>query len=120
MNNSYHFDLQFRRLSIASSGSVPPPPASLSDGMMSFTSSPETRVFEYDCSRFEAMTPAPSFSFTPERRRSGLSRSRCVDNLSSLGESFSSQTSEGSASSRDVAPPCANAGWGYFVDTPSR
>ncbi len=134
MNNSFDFDYQMRRLSIGSSDSVPPPPASLSASKMSFSSA-ESQKFEHDCSRFAAMTPAPSFNFlssshyATERRMcnqgrgsGGLSRSRCVNDFSSLGNSFSSASDNSVGSSRqtpsyDAVP---SAGWGYFVDTPSR
>ncbi|KAL3822556.1 hypothetical protein ACHAXA_007667 [Cyclostephanos tholiformis] len=125
MNNTFDFDFHMRRLAIESSDSIPHPPASLSESMMRFTS-PEPQEFEYDCSRFVAMTPASSFDFSSERRMggrgwgsSGLSRSRCVNNLSSLGNSFSYTSDSCVSSSRQVSSE-PNAGWGYFVDTPSR
>ena len=135
MQNSFDFDYQMRRLSIGSSDSVPPPPASLCSSMMSFTSA-DLQEFEHDCSRFPTVMPSPSSKFLStshfaNARRTGnqvwgsggLSRSRCVNNLSSLGDSFSSasENSVGSSiriSSYEAVPP--NAGWGYFVDTPSR
>jgi hypothetical protein len=134
MNNSFDFNYQMRRLSVGSSGSIPPPPASLSASVMSFSSA-ESHEFEHDCSRFAAMTPASSFNFlsashyATERRMvnqgwgsGGLSRSRCVNNLSSLGDSFSSASDNSDGSSRQIPSYEAgpNAGWGYFVDTPSR
>jgi hypothetical protein len=134
MNNSFDFDYQMRGLSIGSSGSIPPPPAILSASVMSFSSA-ESHEFEHDCSRFAAMTPASSFNFlsashyATERRMvnqgwgsGGLSRSRCVNNLSSLGDSFSSASDNSDGSSRQIPSYEAgpNAGWGYFVDTPSK
>eukprot|EP00985_Skeletonema_marinoi_P003869 scaffold1682_cov154-Skeletonema_marinoi.AAC.8 len=47
---------------------------------------------------------------------SGLSRSRCVGNLSALGGA----ASETSTKRRKVAKSGPNQGWGYFVDTPDK
>ena len=47
---------------------------------------------------------------------SGLSRSRCVGNLSALGGA----ASETSTKRRKVAKSGPNQGWGYFVDTPDQ
>jgi hypothetical protein len=134
MNNSSAFDHQMRMLSIGSSGSIPPPPASLSASMMSFSSA-ESQEFEHDCCRFAAITPTSSLNLlssihhatarrmgNQEWGSGGLSRSRCVNNLSSLGDSFSSASDNSVGSSRQIPSYEAgpNAGWGYFVDTPSR
>mmetsp|Transcript_38360 Transcript_38360/g.62766 ORF Transcript_38360/g.62766 Transcript_38360/m.62766 type:complete len:131 (-) Transcript_38360:515-907(-) len=129
--NSLELAYQLRRMSIDSSSSgscsVPPSPEMLSASMMS-DSSCSTQEFELDCSRFESISPTPSFasSFnslssahhtTDQGMSSGLSRSRCAHNFSSL----CSTSSAGSTSStRQMVESGPIAGWGYFVDTTSR
>ena len=106
----------------SSSSSVPPPPEMLS-AAMSLDASHE---FELDCSRFDTMTmtPTPSYNSLASHQShgNGLSRSRCVHNLSALGGSSSSDYSVGSLrqESSYASGPNAGPGWGYFVDTPSR
>eukprot|EP00585_Thalassiosira_rotula_P006231 CAMPEP_0196144336 /NCGR_PEP_ID=MMETSP0910-20130528/15965_1 /TAXON_ID=49265 /ORGANISM="Thalassiosira rotula, Strain GSO102" /LENGTH=139 /DNA_ID=CAMNT_0041405963 /DNA_START=31 /DNA_END=453 /DNA_ORIENTATION=+ len=98
---------------------------------------------ELDCSGFNGMTPSPSLVSAPdhslssrnckpkmhhERTSSGmisgwgsaLSRSRCANNLASLGSSRSSRSGN-STSTRQIPPygTGPNEGWGYFADTQS-
>ena len=131
MNDSFDVDYQMRRISIASRNNTPPSPASLSSSMTSFFSSADSQEFDHDCSRFDAMTPAPSSNslssshYATEQRMGlsrGFSRSRCVSNLSSLGDSFSSTSDSSVGSSRQIPSYKAgpNAGWVCFVDAPSR
>lgn len=110
---------QMRRMSIESSAL---PPASLSASMVSAADSQDFEL-DFDCSGFDAMSPAPSYgSFSSQSSagwgNGGLSRSRCVNNLSSLGSASSADVGVGSA--RQMHAPGPNAGWGYFVDTPAR
>ena len=131
MNDSFDVDYQMRRISITSRNITPPSPASLSSSMTSFFSSADSQEFDHDCSRFDAMTPAPSSNslssshYATEQRMGlsrGFSRSRCVSNLSSLGDSFSSTSDSSVGSSRQIPSYKAgpNAGWVCFVDAPSR
>ena len=144
MNDSFEVDYQMRRLSIASRNITPPSPASLSSSMTSFFSSTDSQEFEHDCSRFDAMMPAPSSNslssshYATDQRMGlsrGFSRSRCVSNLSSLGDSLSSASdssvdsyslssaSDSSVGSSRQIPSYEagpNAGWVCFVDAPSR
>ena len=80
--------------------------------------------FELDCSGFDGLGPSPSyasassFNSLSSASQRGLSRSRCVNNLSSLGCPSSEASDARQVSSHYASGP--NQGYGYFVDTPSR
>ncbi|KAL3762030.1 hypothetical protein ACHAWU_002126 [Discostella pseudostelligera] len=128
--HSFEFVYQMKRLSIDSNDSMPSPPEMLSLSMMS-SSTADSQEYELDCSRFASMMQTPSFQSSSTHQRtiehrmsneswgsSGLSRSRCVHNLSALG---SATAADVSCSSRKIPSyeSSPNVGWGYFVDTPS-
>jgi hypothetical protein len=128
--HSFEFVYQMKRLSIDSIDSMLSPPEVLSLSMMS-SSTADSQEYELDCSRFASMMQTPSFQSSSahqhsiERRMSnerwgssGLSRNRCVHNLSALG---SASAADVSCSSRKIPSyeSTPNVGWGYFVDTPS-
>lgn len=118
MMNSLELAYQMRRLSVDSgSSSLAPPPALASSADMgSFPAD-----FELDCSGFDNLTPATSYASMSSGSLSsashnGLSRSRCVHNLSSLGcDAAEDYRPVASYASRSNEPA-----WGYYVDTPSR
>mmetsp|Transcript_29171 Transcript_29171/g.55318 ORF Transcript_29171/g.55318 Transcript_29171/m.55318 type:complete len:140 (-) Transcript_29171:769-1188(-) len=138
--NSIELNNQFRRLSVdssssgtsssssSSSSSFPSQSEMLSASMMSH-STDTAHEFELDCSRFNSFSPsvshASSFNSlssahesTEQRLMGGLSRSRCAHNLSAL---CSTSTAGSTRSTRQVSYESGpKAGWGYFVDTPSR
>lgn len=110
MNSSSNFECQMMNLSIGFASSM--------------TRSSPACIFEdyeFDCSRFAVSSVGLSTSHQATEQRMGgpgnLSRSQCVNNLSSLGDLFSS-VSCGSSSSRQMI--LGNQNPGYFVDTPSR
>ena len=119
---------QMRRLSINSSSSIPPPPEML-PALYSDASAGDLQGLELDCSGFDSLAPSPSFTSsygslssasdsyaTSQIVGNGLSRSRCMHDLSALGGSaFSDGTPRvPSHASSPTAP------WGYYVDTRSR
>mmetsp|Transcript_11976 Transcript_11976/g.20793 ORF Transcript_11976/g.20793 Transcript_11976/m.20793 type:complete len:128 (-) Transcript_11976:519-902(-) len=127
MVNSLELAYQLRRISIESGSSVPPPPDMISIMSCSTTSS-SSQEFELDCSRFDSISPSPSFassvgsfpSANYEKQQGmigGLSRSRCAHNLSAL---CSSSSAGSTSSSRQMFESGPNEGWGYYVDTPRR
>ena len=108
----------------ASTSSVPTPPAMMAASMMSISFDDYS---SYDASSFAppASLSSSYHSFSSQDSASsclsqskvgGLSRSRCISNLSALGGN-ASETSIPRQSSYKSGP---NQGWGYFVDTPSR
>ena len=145
--NSFDVAKQMRRLSVDSSYSAHPLPASLSsspsfssfeldssgfDGMSSSS-------FELDCSRFDSLSPSPSLasssynslsiqytqgssSSTSTNSYGGpLTRNPCVRNLSSLCSDSSVDVGMSSMTSEtSLYQSGTNVGWGYFVGTPSR
>ena len=108
--------------SMCSDASFPQPPVMLA------------QEFELDCSRFDHAPALPSFassayssvsssqssynSLSSAGRASGLTRSRCVQNLSALGGSAYSESLSRRAPTAASAGP--NAGWGYFADAVER
>jgi len=81
----------------------------------------------YDASSFPPASLALSYdgsyssqdsasSFISKSRVCGLSRNRCMSNLSALG----GHASETSIPRQTYYKSGPNQGWGYFVDTPSR
>ena len=127
--NSLELAYQMRRISINSSSSAFSPPEMLPTSMMSF-SIDTAQEFEFDSSQFDSISSTPSYvsSFyslspvdhaTGQGLNSGLSRSRCAQDLSML----SSSPSAGNTCSTRQIPSLESgpkAGWGYFVDTPPR
>mmetsp|Transcript_27196 Transcript_27196/g.57391 ORF Transcript_27196/g.57391 Transcript_27196/m.57391 type:complete len:136 (-) Transcript_27196:583-990(-) len=135
MVNSLELAYRLRMITVdssSSSSSVPPPPDMMST--MSYSSMSSNTQFELDCSRFNSISPSPSFassvsSFSSsaqyEKRQGGmsggLSRSRCAHNLSALCSSSSSTEYSTLSSTRQMYESSGpNEGWGYFVDTPKR
>ena len=126
--SSLEIAYQLRRLTMdSSSSSVPPPPESLCSSSISSPSHCELDL----CSRFNDMsqlpplTPSPScYSMSSQESQgqsestgsikgwgSTISRSRCFNNLSSLG-----CAAPESSLSREIST--CNEGWGYFADVP--
>ena len=106
----------------ASSSSVPTPPGMIAASMMSLSFEDSS----YDASSFAPPASLASSygSYSSQESASscisksqvgGLSRSRCMNNLSALGGD-ASETSIPRQASYKSGP---NQGWGYFVDTPS-
>eukprot|EP00984_Skeletonema_dohrnii_P002321 scaffold804_cov85-Skeletonema_dohrnii-CCMP3373.AAC.6 len=106
----------------ASISSVPTPPGMIAASMMAVS---------FDDSSYDASAFAPPASLSSsydsysslesasscmsKSKVGGLSRSRCMSNLSALGGS-ASETSIPRQACYKSGP---NKGWGYFVDTPS-
>eukprot|EP00986_Skeletonema_menzelii_P012405 scaffold6832_cov81-Skeletonema_menzelii.AAC.28 len=107
----------------ASISSVPTPPGMIAASMMSIS---------FDDSSYDASFFAPPASLSSsydsyssqesasscmsKSKVGGLSRSRCMSNLSALG----GNASETSIPRQTFYKSGPNQGWGYFVDTPSR
>ena len=119
MNTLSNVEYQMMKLSIGSS-------SSLASSMTCLASTCISEDYELDCSRFDAVASgglSTSHQATEQRMAyrgsGGLSRSQCVNNLPSMGNSFPSSCSRSSRQT-SFAFSGPNAGWGYFVDTPSR
>jgi hypothetical protein len=100
--------------------------SSMTSSVTSLASTCISEDYELDCSRFDAVASVGlSTSHQATERRmayrgcGGLSRSQCVNNLSSMSNSTFSSVSSSSRQT-SFASSGQNAGWGYFVDTPSR
>ena len=127
MNSSLELAYQLRRLSIdsCSSSVLPPPPKTLPSASTATTSysAASSQEFELDCSGFDGMlSPTHSYASSYNSLSSaqgGLSRSRCIHNLSSLG---SASYVESNRLTRQISTHASGPteGWGYFVDTPAR
>ena len=108
--------------------------------MLSASASMMSDEFDFDCSSFDIFAPSPSLassfgSLASAQQHttrqaminqdwgsdSAMARSRCVNNLSTLGSASSSSDSLGST--YQTPSSCASTGpnaWGYYVDTPAR
>lgn len=122
-NYSYLFTMNSQLYSLNSYASVPTPPGMIAASMMKMNVSFEDSSF--DASSFASHTSLSSSydsyashesasSFISSSKVGGLSRSRCMSNLSALGGN-ASETSIPRQTSYKSGP---NQGWGYFVDTP--
>lgn len=121
--NSLELSYNMKYLSMESRYGANQPPETLSAS----TQSSSSQDYELDSSMFDVMSASSSFgsqSSLPQHNGnrmvkgwgSALSRSRCVNNLSSLG----SASSESSARISQPRPHNANIGspgWGYYADT---
>jgi hypothetical protein len=131
MNSQHHANEQMRRRSslcsyssdVSSSCSVPSPLDMIAASMMCSMSFEDST---YDASSFPSpasLTSSHNSHSSQEstsscismRKVGGLSRSRCLSNLSALG-GHASETSILRQAAYKAGP---NHGWGYFVDTPS-
>lgn len=120
--NSLELAYKMKYLSMDSCCGLPPPPLS--------TSSPS---YELDCSRFDMLPSSATSSVSslssmnqaPTSNGRGMikgwgsaiSRSRCVDNLSSLGRSSSSDSSLSRPRHYEANAVGPAGSWGYFVDS---
>lgn len=131
--NSVELAYQLRKLSTASLSSCDssvPSSEMMSASMMSDDFDGPAHQFELDCSGFNGFSPTSSCATSfnsllsahhamDQGFKGGLSKSRCAHNLSALcdSSSISSMPLTRQTQSYESAP---HAGWGYYVDTPSR
>jgi hypothetical protein len=83
--------------------------------------------YEFDCSGFDQMSAVSSCSITSSESFSSqdsskyaLSRSHCVNDLSSLCSSSASYSSIRRQPQHSYSKANDFGSWGYFVDTPQR
>ena len=102
---------------------VPTPPSMIAASMMhvsfedaSFDASSFASHASLSSSFSSYSSQGTTSSCMSNRKAGGLSRSRCISNLSALGGSSSFSSIPRQASYKYKAGP--NQGWGYFVDTP--